>query len=778
MPSKTEKSEDCEMSDRIMFPFASIVVAVLVAAVVCVSPALAVPAFPGAEGYGANALGGRGGDVYHVTSLADTYTTGTLRYGIGSATGPRTIVFDVGGTIALTSKLNLNKSNITIAGQTAPGLGICLRNNEFDVEANDLVVRHIHSRMGNTALSVDSISIGARNNVILDHCSASWSMDELLSATDNAATVTVQYSFITEALNYSGHSYGSLLRPDANAWFSFYHNLYADNYSRNPRIGYYNVTTVYLDFRNNVIYNWVDQAGYTEDDGSGCVKTNYVGNYAISGPTTAKNYLFNGKDVPAAELQIYQSGNKIDTDKDGILDGSDTGWAMFNNVQPGSKMTSEFAMDPSYPAFTTMTADDALLAILNYGGASWWNRDSVDANVVSQVLSYGTAGTLYNTVADAGGWPTYPVVTRPAGFDTDNDGMPNDWELAHGLDPNVDDHNGNYDNDDYTNLEEYLNELAAFPAPKPIVWAGGNGRYEMITNWDIPWQPSLYDQVQINSGEAAVDYIGQQAGTVYVGYTAASNGKLAVRTGARLTVADGLVLGNAAGARGTASLTGGSLVAGGPIVLASAGSSTGALKVGKDAYVQVGGLTVNTGSGRSTKVHLEVASDGQSLIHTTDVSTLGGALDVQSLSGFRPREGDEFVVIASTDPNGVHYVGNFTTFTSNITRGLPGSSAFSGAADGSDYELVFLGYTYGDANGDHSVDGGDLALMGGVWMASGQSWATCDFTGNGTVDGGDLALLGGNWMWSLPSPPESSVPEPATLVLIALGAAGLLRRRR
>jgi hypothetical protein len=265
-----------------------------------------------------------------------------------------------------------------------------------------------------------------------------------------------------------------------------------------------------------------------------------------------------------------------------------------------------------------------------------------------------------------------------------------------------------------------------------------------------------------------------------VANTASSSAELAVTAGS-LAIANRLILGNASAAKGTATLTGGSLTAGGAVVLASAASSTGELKVAKGAYVRVGGLTLNTGSGRSSKVGVEVASDGCSLIHTTAASTLGGAMDVQSLSGFRPsREGDRFIVIACSDPNGVQYVGNFTTFTSNITLGVPvGLSAFTGAANGASYELIFQGLTYGDANGDHSVDGGDLALMGGAWSQSGQAWGTGDFSGDGTVDGGDLALIGGNWNWLLPGgAPTVPIPEPMTLALLGAGAAAFARRKR
>ena len=315
-------------------------------------------------------------------------------------------------------------------------------------------------------------------------------------------------------------------------------------------------------------------------------------------------------------------------------------------------------------------------------------------------------------------------------------------------------------------------------APATIYWNRATANWDQAANWSASRVPNSSDKVDISGGKVTANGAGQQAGTIYIGNTVASTGELAVATSGQLTVASALYLGNVSGARGTASLTGGSLMATGPFILASVASSTGELKVSKGAYVQVGGLTINTGNGRSSQVGVEVASDGCSLIRTTATSTVGGAMDVQSLSGFCPKEGDKFVVIASSDPSGVHFTGNFSSFTSNIVLGLPGSSAFSGAASGSNYQLTFLGYTFGDANGNHRVDGGDLSLMGGAWAQSGQTWATCDFTGDGVVDGGDLALLGGNWNWWLPTAPELPIPEPATLGLLAASAAALVRRRK
>jgi pectate lyase len=240
-------------------------------------------AFPGAEGAGANATDGRGGDVYHVTKLTD-YTgspalstrQGTLRHAISSADGPRTIVFDVGGTIQLLDELSVNRSNITIAGQTAPGPGITLRDYTFQVTSSsstvvsDVIVRHIRSRKGDLTTSKDAAGVlgsGTTQNVILDHISASWGEDEVLSVTNNATNVTVQYSHISEGLNAEGHGFGSLVRPRVNSSVSFHHNLFANSQSRQARLGTYDDRLLQFDFRNNVVYNWGDRAGYAGGSG-------------------------------------------------------------------------------------------------------------------------------------------------------------------------------------------------------------------------------------------------------------------------------------------------------------------------------------------------------------------------------------------------------------------------------------------------------------------------------------------------------------------------------
>ncbi|MCJ7544275.1 MAG: lectin like domain-containing protein [Phycisphaerae bacterium] len=302
--------------------------------------------------------------------------------------------------------------------------------------------------------------------------------------------------------------------------------------------------------------------------------------------------------------------------------------------------------------------------------------------------------------------------------------------------------------------------------------AGGTGSYE-LTGGSLGSR-GLYVG---HSGEGSFSQSGGTNSVGYallLGYSAGSGGTYDL-SGGLLTVAGNVELGGTTGARALLNIAGGSLTATGPIVLAWGTGGTGALKVARSAYVEVGGLTVNTGNERSSTITLELDGDSHSLIHTTAVSTLGGGMDVQVLGDFRPREGDRFAVMASTDPSGEHFVGNFGTFTSNITLGLPvGSSAFGGAAEGATYQLIFLGYTYGDANGDHGVDGGDLALVGAAWMRSGQSWATGDFSGDGSVDGSDLALMGGNWNWTLPAAP---LPEPASAGLLLAGGLALMGAR-
>jgi len=412
-----------------------------------------IPAFPGAEGFGANAKGGRGGDVYSVTTLEDS-GKGSLRDGINSAKdGPRTILFKVSGTIHLEEGLTVKRPNITIAGQSAPGDGICLADSAFVINASDVIVRHLRVRLGTKfKRSEDAITVSGGTNIIVDHCSASWSVDETLSVVDSAQHVSVQWCLITESLNQSvhtkgDHGFGSLIRPRRDASYTFHHNLYAHHSSRNPRPGTYNGKTLRLDFRNNVIYDWGYKAGY-DNFTNEFVELNYVGNYLIAGPSTTDSRA--AFESSGFNTKIFQDGNLFDVNRNRNADGANTGWAMFKGDL--TRQSEPFATPP----VTTDSAELALARVADRAGALPWKRDDADARVIANVRKQ--AGRIINSTADVGGWPE--LKSSPAQLDSDNDGMPDEWEKSHGLDSAQPDNNGDRNGNGYTNLEEYLNALA------------------------------------------------------------------------------------------------------------------------------------------------------------------------------------------------------------------------------------------------------------------------------------------------------------------------------
>ncbi len=413
-------------------------------------PGPLLPAFPGAEGFGAFAVGGRGGDVYHVTNLNDSGPE-SLRNGIQTATGPRTIVFDVSGTIELQSLLRVDKPFLTLAGQTAPGDGISVANWTTSIRnTHDVIVRYMRFRPGDIKcpkIQDDSLNVFRATDVIIDHVSGSWSIDETLSVTE-ADRVTVQWSLITESLNNSchqkgPHGYGSLIAY-GNGGVTYHHNLYAHHVSRMPRPG----SEIRFDFVNNVLYNWGSKAGYTGANPDS-PRINYIGNYAIAGPSTPASRLMNVFQGGGTDTQIYQTGNSIDGNRNGIRDGVDTGWAMFN----GSYTPVENRFD--YPAIQTDDAPTAYERVLAGAGASRV-RDAVDLRVLEDVVN--ETGGIIDSQSQVGGWPALQSLPPP--LDTDQDGMPDSWEILFGLDPtNPEDRNGDFSGDGYTNLEKYLNGL-------------------------------------------------------------------------------------------------------------------------------------------------------------------------------------------------------------------------------------------------------------------------------------------------------------------------------
>jgi pectate lyase len=414
-------------------------------------PSRQIPAFPGAEGFGANTPGGRGGKLIAVTNLNDS-GPGSFRAAC-EAEGPRVVIFLVSGTISLRQKLIIKNPFITIAGQTAPGDGICLRDFTFVIATHDVIVRYLRSRLGDvTGQEDDSITLAAgARDVIVDHCSATWSIDEALSLAGDVSNVTVQWCLIAEGLNHSKHSkgphgYGSLSR--ANGPVTWHHNLWAHNNARNPRLGdnYGRPPFPTFDVRNNVIYDYGEIAsGLTQ----GVLKVNYVGNYIRPGPSSkAMTPIHVGGP---SDLSFYIKDNIFEGNKTLTADNSQ----FFDPVTiDGKRQVQTVAQQFDAPPVKTVTAARVLEVVLATVGASLPRRDSVDARIVSEVREH--RGSIIDSQQQVGSWPELKSTLPPA--DSDGDGMPDDWERRYGLNPhNPFDANADTDGDGYTNLEEYLN---------------------------------------------------------------------------------------------------------------------------------------------------------------------------------------------------------------------------------------------------------------------------------------------------------------------------------
>jgi pectate lyase len=422
----------------------------LAGAVVRAQPA-SIPAFPGAEGFGASTPGGRGGKVIFVTNLDDS-GQGSLRAACDAA-GPRIVIFRVSGTIALKNPITVRNPFLTIAGQSAPGDGICVRNATFGISTHDVVVRYVRFRLGDeSSREADSLDLlnGARD-CIIDHCSATWSIDECLSLSGDVQNCTVQWCLIGESLNQSKHAkgkhgYGSLSR--ANGPVSWHHNLWIHNDARNPRLGdnYGRGTSPFFDVRNNLIYNFGGTAsGLTQ----GKFEANYVGNYIRPGPSSrAKTPITVGDK---SELKFHIMGN--------IFEGNDAltrdNTQFFQPAEFRSQVktvTAAFAA----PAVKTVPASEVMELLLPTVGASLPTRDAADARLVGHVRT--KTGKLIDSQDEVGGWPALKSGAAPV--DSDGDGMPDDWEKQRGLNPrDPADGAGDADKNGYTNVEEYLNGL-------------------------------------------------------------------------------------------------------------------------------------------------------------------------------------------------------------------------------------------------------------------------------------------------------------------------------
>ncbi len=463
-------------------------------------------AFPGAEGGGMYTTGGRGGKVYHVTSLEDNSTEGTLRYGIEKGERPLTILFDVAGTIALQKQLNITKGDLTIAGQSAPGDGICLKNYTFRISASNVVVRFIRCRMGDEkqteddALQVMSHDDDKYSNIIIDHCSVSWSTDECASFY-GMKDFTFQWNIVSESLRNSVHDKGS--HGYGGIWggnnATYHHNLLAHHDSRNPRIDHDYVSTQKgpVSIFNNVVYNWKGNTCYggesSSNHGSDYRKYNFFNNYYKPGPVTPSNHIWflqpttscsncGGTILPG---HFHVDGNVMyghdALTADNWKAGTSSPVSVYISEANAAKIkeTSRYATE-TYQS--VQSGRDCLDPVLTYAGASF-ARDGIDARIAKETKdgtsTYKGSNTtakdpstkgLIDTqtdVADAtwkDGWPVYAASAEQTARikDSDSDGMPDWFEEEFGL--NTKDRNDAAlvtldKNGRYTNLEMYLHYL-------------------------------------------------------------------------------------------------------------------------------------------------------------------------------------------------------------------------------------------------------------------------------------------------------------------------------
>lgn len=424
-------------------------------------PQTGIPVFPGAEGFGTHTIAGRGGKVIEVTSLEDD-GPGTLRAAVKDP-NPRIIIFRVGGTIELETVLQINYPFVTIAGQTAPGGGIALKNAGLVITTHDVLIQHLRVRPGNEgdvdADINDSIEILGRHgdvegayNVVLDHVSASWSEDEAVSTWYGAHDISISWSIISEALNRSRHRKethsAGLLIGDSSYNVTIHHTLLAHNDFRNPLI----VDGGTHDFINNVIYNWGVLPGEIIDNDANTF-LNFIGNTYIPGPSSELG-LFEIV-IPTGQPKIYVEGNFGPHRSSPTMDEwSLVGFGYGEGIAPET-----FRSMTKYetPPLTISSAAEAMERVLSEAGAILPTRDAVDLRIVEDVKR-GT-GFIINSPADVGGYPALATGIPPT--DSDHDGMPDDWELEMGLNPeDSSDGNGDLDNNGYTNIEEYLHFLS------------------------------------------------------------------------------------------------------------------------------------------------------------------------------------------------------------------------------------------------------------------------------------------------------------------------------
>ena len=424
-----------------------------------------LPAFPGAEGGGMYARGGRGGIVLEVTNLNDS-GPGSLREAIMNP-NPRIIIFKVSGTIELESMLEITSPFLTIAGQTAPGDGICLKNYPLHITGTrDIVVRYLRIRPGVASglrgSELDGIEIRTSSNVIIDHCSISWTNDEAANNWHGGRNVTFQWCIIAEPLNKSihekgAHGYGASIGGYKT---SFHHNILSCAIARNVSVaGNDQNVTVMLDVRNCVMSNWQQRSC----DGKP-LSINLVNNYYKPGPATLENVKRRIARIDFSEHYgftglWYIDGNYVE----GYPAVSADNWDGGVDFEQGTSEARNRRLTPFEVApVTTQPATEAYELVLNNAGVTVPKRDSWENRIIEQIRTnrfpYGENGII-DSVEQVGGWPE--LKSAPAPIDSDKDGIPDDWEIANGLNPNDPSDANKLSANRYTNIENYINSLAA-----------------------------------------------------------------------------------------------------------------------------------------------------------------------------------------------------------------------------------------------------------------------------------------------------------------------------
>lgn len=423
--------------------------------------------FPGADGFGKYATGGRGGKVIEVTNLNDS-GEGSLRAAV-EAEGARTVVFKVCGNIELQSHLRIKNPNITIAGQTAPGEGICLTKYGMIVETENAIVRYLRVRPGDQGEEGDCVWVNKSDNVIIDHLSTSWGTDETLSVSDSD-NVSVQNCMISESLNQSinakgTHGMGTLIRGSNGQKVTYHSNLYFSHRNRSPMNGNYTPYTedsvgFNVEFINNVVYNWSANAAGKNHDEDSITRYNYIGNYYRPGRKSQGEYMFS-EECPYA--QMYAEGNSM---SDVVPEDQRTLFE-FSEEKPIDQETYFMSERFDFSEMSNiLTAEEAYEKVKAEVGASLF-RDPIDTAVLQAVED--RTGKLIDTPTESIGhdeaWGGYypPLAQYTPYTDTDGDGMSDEWEEASGLDPKDGSDGAKTNASNYTNLEVFLEYLVQNP---------------------------------------------------------------------------------------------------------------------------------------------------------------------------------------------------------------------------------------------------------------------------------------------------------------------------